>query len=561
MSFKPCAIVPSRNHHIAMAGIIHQLRAADLHVFVIDDASDEPARRTLGALHCPDQGVTVHRFDVNQGKGGAVTKGFELATTAGFTHALQVDADGQHDLAALPSLLALGKSNIQAVIVGTPIYDRSAPLGRRIGRWITHLWVCVEILSLRVIDSMCGFRLYPLNAVTSLLREERVGRHMEFDTEILVRLTWRGVPSLTAPVHVTYPVGNSSNFRPIRDNWRITKMHTRLVLTMLTRLPRLLRRRWTKGDASHWSAMSERGAFLGLRFLAGVYRLTGRYGCMAALLPIALYFHLTGVEQRRASHLFLRRAFAALGDVHEPSWIDGLRHSLGFAWKTVETFAGWVGGIDKDGVEIVHRDEMKRLATSGRGIILIVSHLGNIDLTRATLDDDQRAKITLLVHTHHAANYTRLLQRFRPEAAISAVQVSEINPATILALKETTDGGGWVAIAGDRTPIHGTERTSRAAFLGHDAAFPQGPYVLAHLLECPVYLMFCLRENGRYRVYFERFADRIELPRRNKEIALSEWVARYARRLEAYCLRDPFQWYNFFDFWALAPVTKEVRAQ
>ncbi|HET7594731.1 MAG TPA: acyltransferase, partial [Stellaceae bacterium] len=80
----------------------------------------------------------------------------------------------------------------------------------------------------------------------------------------------------------------------------------------------------------------------------------------------------------------------------------------------------------------------------------------------------------------------------------------------------------------------------------------QGPYVLAHLLGCPVYLMFCLREGGRYRVYFERFADRIELPRRGKEAALADLAARYARRLEAYCLRDPFQWYNFFDFWAEA---------
>ena len=551
MTFRPCAIVPSRNHAAALAGIVHRLRGVGLSVFIIDDASDEPARQAIAALHAPEQGVVAHRFEANQGKGGAVIKGFELAVAAGFTHAAQVDADGQHDLSVVPAMLSLGEAHPDAIIVGTPVYDRTMPLARRLGRWVTHLWVAVEILSLRIIDSMCGFRLYPLAPVMTLLREEPVGRRMEFDTDILVRLIWRGVVSISLPVRVTYPAGNRSNFDPLRDNWRITRMHTRLVLTMLARLPRILRQRARPGGAPrHWSGMAERGAYWGLRFLAAAYRLTGRYGCMVALVPIAFYFHLTGTEQRRASRLFLRRAYAALGNVREPSRLDGWKHSLGFARKAVETFAAWVGGIDTDAVDAPDKAEINRVAASGRGIILIVSHLGNIELTRATLDAATRSRIISLVHTRHAENYARLLGRFRPEAAVNTLQVSEINPGTIIALKEAVDRGGWVAIAGDRTPVQGAERTSQVRFLGHDAPLPQGPYVLAHLLGCPVYLMFCLRENGRYRVYFERFAERIELPRRGKAAALAELASRYARRLESYCLRDPFQWYNFFDFWA-----------
>lgn len=552
MTFRPCAIVPSRNHAAVLADIVARLRAAGLAVFIIDDASDEPARSSIAALHAPATGVTVFRFAVNQGKGVAVVKGFELASAAGFTHAAQIDADGQHDLAALSPLLSLGAAHPDALILGAPVYDRSMPLGRRLGRWITHLWVAVEILSPRIIDSMCGFRLYPVAAVMALLAEESVGRRMDFDTEIFVRLIWRGVPVLPLPVRVTYPPGNSSNFAPLRDNWLITRMHTRLVLAMLARLPRLLRHRAAPQVPRHWSGMAERGAYWGLRVLAAAYRLTGRWGCMAALLPVALYFHLTGAEQRKASRVFLRRAYAASGKGREPGWLDGLRHSLGFARNAAETFAAWVGGIDGAAVEVPDRAEIDRVAASGRGIVLVVSHLGNIELSRATLDAATRARITLLVHTRHAENYARLLRRFHPEAAINALQVTEINPATIIALKEAVERGGWVAIAGDRTPVTGGERTSRAPFLDHDAAFPQGPYVLAHLLGCPVYLMFCLREGGRYRVYFERFADRIELPRRGKEAALADLAARYARRLESYCLRDPFQWYNFFDFWAEA---------
>ena len=128
-------------------------------------------------------------------------------------------------------------------------------------------------------------------------------------------------------------------------------------------------------------------------------------------------------------------------------------------------------------------------------------------------------------------------------------------------LKEAIERGDWVAIAGDRTPVRGDERISIASFLGHDAPFPQGPYILAHLLECPVYLMFCIRQNGVYRLYFEMFAERIKLPRRDKQAAIGEWAARYAKRLESFCLIDPFQWYNFYDFWQTPHWAEKAAAQ
>lgn len=555
MIVKPCAIVPSHNHVAALAATLQRLGEAGLPVFLIDDGSDAAARDAIAALAASARVVTLYRFEANQGKGGAVIKGFELAAAAGYTHAVQVDADGQHDLAALPKLLSLAAVHPDALVLGTPLYDQTVPLARKLGRWITHLWVAVEILSPRIVDTMIGFRAYPLAAVMALLREERVGRRMDFDIEIAVRLIWRGVGVITLPVRVRYPPGNTSNFDAIRDNWRITKMHARLVFE---RLGRLLRLRpipsppAERGMPSHWSGLAERGAYWGLSFLAATYRLTGRSGCMAAILPVALYFHVTGREQRRASRLFLERAYAAQGDKRRPRWTDGLRHSLGFAQRTVDTFAGWLGGVDRNSIEIVDRAEMDRVRAEGRGIVLIVSHFGNIELTRATLDDAERSRITLLVHTRHAQNHAHLLRRFRPEAAIDTLQVTEVGPATVMALKEVIERGGWVAIAGDRTPVGGGARVSRATFLGHEAAFPQGPYILAHLLECPVYLMFCLRENGAHRLHFERFADRVVLPRGDKEAALAALAERYARRLEAYCLRDPFQWYNFFDFWAEA---------
>ena len=139
--------------------------------------------------------------------------------------------------------------------------------------------------------------------------------------------------------------------------------------------------------------------------------------------------------------------------------------------------------------------------------------------------------------------------------------MANLNPVWTQEWWTTIERGDWVAIAGDRTPVRGDERISTAPFLGHDAPFPQGPYILAHLLECPVYLMFCIRQNGVYRLYFEMFAERIKLPRRDKQAAIEEWAARYANRLEYFCLIDPYQWYNFYDFWQTPHSPEKAAAQ
>lgn len=561
MIFRCCAIIPSYNHSAAVGDLVRRLRDLGLPVFIIDDGSDEPARRALAALHAPACDVVVHRLDPNRGKGAAVMAGFDLARAAGFTHALQIDADGQHDLSKLPEFLALGEANPDALIAGAPIYDATIPRGRRVARSITHFWVGIETLTLHPMDTMCGLRLYPLERVAKIQAAHRLGLRMDFDIEIFVRLMWDGAPVIAVPVNVAYPPDNRSNFKLLRDNWLITLMHTKLALSTPLRLRRILRNRRRLDAPSHWSSLAERGAYWGLGFLALLYRVTGRYGCMVAVFPIAFYFHLTGAEQRRASREFLQRAYRAKGIEYNPGWFATLRHSLYFARKTVDTFAAWLGGVSPSAVVTVDKRTLERVTADRRGILLIVSHLGNIDISRAVLDDAQRSRIKVLVHTIHAENFARILRRFRPEAMADTIQVTDMNPGTMIELKEAIERGDWVAIAGDRTPVRGDERISMAPFLGANAPFPQGPYILAHLLECPVYLMFCMRENGGYALHFEEFAERITLPRRDKQAAIAEWCARYAQRLESFCLNDPFQWYNFFDFWQAPQTSHEAAAQ
>lgn len=547
MTFTPCAIVPSYGHWQALPAVVAGLRAHGLPVFVIDDGNAEPAASAVATLHAPEAGVRVHRMPVNCGKGAAVCEGFRLARAAGFSHAVQVDADGQHDLGALARLLEAACAHPEALVSGAPVYDDTIPTGRKIGRWMTHLWVFVETLSLRVTDSMCGFRVYPLAAVERLLAEEDVGAGMDFDTDIMVRLFWRGVAPLMVPVRVTYPPGNLSNFDLWRDNLRISRMHARLVATMLLRLPRLLANRPqpVAGRPSQWAGLAERGALWGLRFAAAAHRLAGRRGCLAAMAPVVLYFFLTGKIQRQASAAYLERI---LGRPPRPQ--EGWRHFMDFAARAVDTFAAWTGAVGGESLVADDPEALARAAADPKGAVLVVSHHGNVELARALMDPRLRDRLTVLVHTRHAENYNRILGEFRPEAAARLIQVTDIGPETAIRLKQRIDDGEWVAIAGDRVPVLSTGRVCRVPFLGAAAPFSQGPWVLAALLECPVHLLFCRRERpGRWRLSLEPFAERLVLPRGQRRQAIAALAARYARRLETECRRDPWQWYNFFDYW------------
>jgi predicted LPLAT superfamily acyltransferase len=555
MESKLCAVVPTRNHYRALGTISGTLKDYGLIVFIIDDASDEPARGSIAALHAPAAGVEVIHLAKNQGKGGAVATGLRHAFGRGFTHAVQVDADGQHDLRSLTALVETALAQPGALVSGYPIFDSSIPYSRRVSRWLTHVWVWVETLSTTIRDSMCGFRVYPIAETLAVLDSETVGRRMDFDPEIMVRLFWRGVPVVQVPVTVTYPEANISNFHIFRDNMLITRMHTRLVLTMLGRLPSILRNRPPAEDSSkHWASIKERGAYWGIKLLSLTYALLGRQGCLALMWPVVAYFYLTGGRVRSYSMAYLRRVHAQLS-LTPPTWRDGLRHYMSFATKALDAFIAWSAPQQLGPVAVVGADGLDRLAAEGKGVLLIVSHVGNSELSRASLSERFQRNINVLVYTQHAALYNRIVKAVRPDVEEHTIQVTDVDPATAIDLRERIEHGEWIAIAGDRTPVTGDARTSRVTFLGDEASFSHGPYVLAALMSCPVYLMFCLREDDGHIVYFEHFADCIELPRRDRERFLAELAARYAQRLEHYCLGAPDQFYNFFDLWRLPEST------
>lgn len=240
---KPCAVIPVYNHEHALPVVVDALHKAGLACVLVDDASSSACAAVMEQLATlPD--TYLVRLEVNQGKGGAVMAGLREAARLGFSHALQVDADGQHDLGDVDAFLTASQSAPTALICGYPQYDESVPKGRLYARYLTHVWVWINTLSLSIRDSMCGFRVYPLAATLALIDSVNLGTRMDFDTEVLVRLAWRNQPMHWLPTKVHYPLDGLSHFRLWLDNALISKMHTKLFFGMLLRAPQILWRRW-----------------------------------------------------------------------------------------------------------------------------------------------------------------------------------------------------------------------------------------------------------------------------------------------------------------------------
>jgi glycosyltransferase involved in cell wall biosynthesis len=242
-AFAPLVVIPVYEHERAIVPLLQRLLPHGVPVLLVDDGSGPVCAAVLRDLAAatPDR-VSLLRLDVNQGKGGAVMAGLREAGRRGASHVLQIDADGQHDAADVPKFLAEAQAHPTAMINGRPIYDASVPRGRLVGRYATHIWVWINTLSLEIKDSMCGFRVYPLPPTLALLERTHIGRRMDFDTEVLVRLHWTGVRVRNVPTRVTYPEDGVSHFKLLRDNLHISAMHARLFFGMLVRLPRLLAR-------------------------------------------------------------------------------------------------------------------------------------------------------------------------------------------------------------------------------------------------------------------------------------------------------------------------------
>jgi len=241
--YRAAVLIPVYDHEEAIGYTLNQVLQHACPVILIDDGSSKPCRDRLVELSNDNAGqVSLLRLEVNGGKGAAVKAGLKALAARGFSHAIQLDADGQHEISDLPRFLAASKADPDSLVSGFPRYE-NVPLIRFYCRYLTHVWVWINTLSFDIRDSMCGFRVYPLAAVNALLAQEPCGDRMEFDPEVMVRWSWHGGRVINLPIEVHYPLDGVSHFNLWKDNLLITWMHTRLFFGMLYRLPSILWRR------------------------------------------------------------------------------------------------------------------------------------------------------------------------------------------------------------------------------------------------------------------------------------------------------------------------------
>ena len=236
-------IIPVYRHGSTLGQVVQQLLPLGLPLIVIDDGNSEKDRAYIHAVEQSSPLVHTVRREKNGGKGRAFSDGVRKAQELGLTHIFQVDADGQHDTGVCADFLAASQEQPDAIICGCPRFDESAPAARRKGREFSNAWARIVSWNTDIRDVLCGFRIYPLAPCIRLLDSHAyLSPRMGFDTDILVRLLWQGLPLVNKDVRVSYPADGISNFRMVRDNIGISLTYTRLCVGMLLRIPLLLAR-------------------------------------------------------------------------------------------------------------------------------------------------------------------------------------------------------------------------------------------------------------------------------------------------------------------------------
>ncbi|WP_159268756.1 glycosyltransferase family 2 protein [Zhongshania aliphaticivorans] len=247
--FKPCGLIPVYNHSLVLADTCKNLLDKGLPIILIDDGSNQACKDVMQNIIANNSTIKLVTHPNNRGKGAAIKSGIIAAKHHQYSHVIQIDADGQHNLDDVERFLNVAKEAPQALVLGYPSYDESVPSHRYYARYLTHIWIWINTLSTSIIDTMCGFRVYPVSESTALLSTSTIGDRMEFDSEFVVKWYWSALPITQHETNVRYPQDGISHFRLIKDNILISKMHAKLFLGMLWRLPRLLTRKFSGANS------------------------------------------------------------------------------------------------------------------------------------------------------------------------------------------------------------------------------------------------------------------------------------------------------------------------
>lgn len=289
-----------------------------------------------------------------------------------------------------------------------------------------------------------------------------------------------------------------------------------------------------------WLANEEYGTVLGIRFVVALCDLLGRPAARGFVRVLALYYTLFARTGRRASRAWLSRIFGRTATLREV-----YRHLCTFALVALDRVFLLQGKNELFELTSHGTEHLTALREAKQGAILLGAHLGSFEAMRARASG-RGHDLHILAYFENAKKINRVLSELAPELHARVITLGSVD--AMLRAKQVVDEGGSIAILGDRTGLN--NKTAHVDFMGEQAPFPTGPFLLAATLGCPVLLVFGLYTGGnRYDLYCEPFAERIVLPRGDRERALAQYAQAYAARLAHFAQAHPYNWFNLYDFW------------
>lgn len=550
-AFRPCIVIPCCNDAEHLPALLTQLEPLHLRAFLVDDGSCDATRQKLLALRDRFLWVDVLRLNVNSGKGAAVLAGLLHAAEAGFSHALQMDCDARHDPRDAALLLSAARTSPRALICAVR-QTTFLPWTEKSVRFLARSLCFLETRNTHISDPHCGYRVYPIAAVLSLVHEHPLASRTDFDIEVLVRLYWRGIDVVEVPV--AFRSDGISVKRSVREDIRLTAAHVRLLMESIwhwkrdSRLP----------NSQHWSEQKNELEIWGVRLLSLSCRLLGVRSTIRLLWPLSALWVALQPQQKESSRSYLMRLenFAAHKGIVYPKRLSIHRHFFTYGCAIVDRLAAW---SDKERASLqVEVDENSQavLASTGAnsGKLILGSHLGVLEACCALSEGNSDTVLHVIVNEDLSENIFASVAK-ESFSQLHLIRSEDLSAQTLSFLQTRIAAGDWVAIAADRTAeqMSGNEEsaTAGAPFLGDAALFPIAPYELAAKLACPVVALFALiDECNVIHLHAESFAQRITLPAAIRDQSLQGYVKRYAALLERYVLAAPYNWFNFYDFWA-----------
>ena len=302
-------------------------------------------------------------------------------------------------------------------------------------------------------------------------------------------------------------------------------------------------------SSQHWAEQNERGSKLSFNLTRLIVQYCPLWVIKLVTFFVVSYFFLTSQKARRNIRRYQQRLQQTFPQVNLPRY-PVFCHFLAFGEAITDRFAVWQKKIRyADLIDDDTDNVYQAIRSGGRGQILVCSHFGNIEICRALVDNPNHSnfKLNILVHNRHAQAFNKSLEK-AGASSLPLIQVEDLDAAKMLELHERLERGEWIAIAADRVPVRG-DKTQKVDFLGAQASFPKGVWLMASLLKAPINTIFCLKKWGDYHLKLRHFSGPIEGHGKQRADSIEQAMQRYADLLAQECAENPLYWFNFYDFW------------